>query len=156
MNREWLENGNFRSLPLAKSAENLYNSCAKSAGAKNVMQTKPLGMVRDIFIYQIITAVVALLGVFVVSRAHAISFAWGEGVMLLASAFLTWRVLSQRKKMQPAGLMLQFFAGELGKYVVIVVLTIALIKYTRVNELFYIMGLVVPQLFGAIAYGWKR
>lgn len=116
---------------------------------------KPLLMVRNVFICQVGAALSALCLVLVFARSHAVSFMLGEGVILIANAFLTWRVLRQRSKMQAMGLLFSFFTGELGKYVLIVVLTVLVAKFLTLNWLFYLVGLGIPQLFGAIGYGLK-
>ncbi len=116
---------------------------------------KPLAMVREVFVCQVLAAVIALAIVLGVDRAVAVSFALGEGVIVLANAFLAWRVIRQQNQMKPMGLLMGFFSGEAGKYVLIVLLTFAVAKLLPLNWLFYIVGIGVPQLFGAIVYGVK-
>ncbi len=116
---------------------------------------KPLSMVREVFVCQVLAAVIALVIVMGLDRSVALSFASGEMVIVLANAFLAWRVIRQQNQMKPMGLLMGFLGGETGKYVLIVVLTFAVAKLLPLNWLFYIVGIGVPQLLGAIVYGVK-
>lgn len=117
--------------------------------------SKPLSMVREVFYCQVLAAAVGLLIVMMLARPAFLSFALGEMVMVLANAFLAWRVLRQQNKMKPMGLLMSFLGGETGKYALMAVLTFALAKSIPLNWLFYIAGIGVPQLLGVIVYGIK-
>lgn len=116
---------------------------------------KPLAMVREVFVCQVLAAVIALLIVMGLDRSVATSFALGEMIMVLANAFLAWRVIRQKNQMKPMGLLMGFFGGEAGKYLLIIVLTAAVAKCLPLNWLFYIIGIAVPQVFGVVVYGVK-
>ncbi len=120
------------------------------------MDSQPLDGILGLFKAQIAASIIALIVVLGVAHTRALSFLLGEGVMLVANAYLCWRVLRQRSTMQAMGLVLSFFGGELGKYVMIAIGTFLCARFMHLNWLFYVIGLGVPQLGGVIIYGIKK
>ncbi len=120
------------------------------------MEHRPLDGIVNIFYCQIIAAILALALVMILDYHVGTSFLAGEVTMLLANGFLSWRVLRQRQSMRSMNLLLSFFSGEVGKYVFIVLGTLVFARLLRLDWLFYIVGLGVPQLGGVIIYGMKK
>lgn len=113
----------------------------------------PLHMVLDVFKCQVMASILALIVVAIVFLHSAFSFFLGECVMVLGNGFLTWKVYHQRKRMAPMPLLFNFLGGEVGKYVLLVALTLIIAKLVAdLNWLAYAIGIVSPQFFGVIVY----
>ena len=85
-------------------------------------------------------------------RSIGTAFAFGAGVTLSANGFLTWRVYQKHKSLQAEKMLFGFLGGEVGKYCIIVVLTALLAKYAKLDWIFYVLGLALPQLLGLLGY----
>ena len=120
------------------------------------MELKPLDGILNIWYCQIIASILALVLVLAVDHHGVESYAAGAGTMLLANGYLTWRVYRQSKTMRPMNLLLGFFGGEFGKYVLIAVCTLLFARWLALSWVFYIIGVGVPQLGGVIIYGMKK
>jgi F0F1-type ATP synthase assembly protein I len=120
------------------------------------MKLKPLNGILDIFYAQILAAILAGVLLLLVDHHVALSFIAGAGTMLLANAYLTWRVYRHHKTMQSMNVLLGFFGGEFGKYVIIAVCTLLFARWSGLSWLFYILGVGVPQLGGVMIYGMRK
>ena len=113
----------------------------------------PLKMVFDIFKAQVLACIIALvIAVLFFSKQESLSFFLGEIAMLGGNALLTFNVYRQNQRLAPLPLLLGFMTGEVGKYVVLVILTFIFAKFISLNWLAYAIGVVTPQLFGIIIY----
>ena len=112
--------------------------------------------IPEVFKCQVIASVIALIIVVIFFHLNLMSFVLGAAVMLLGNAFLCWCVWRRQNQLRPLPLLIGFFCGETGKYGVLVILTILIAKTIPLNGLFYAIGIVTPQLFGLIVYGFKN
>jgi len=113
----------------------------------------PLKTVFDIFKAQVLACIIALvIAVLLFSKQESLSFFLGEIAMLGGNALLTFNVYRQNQRLAPLPLLLGFMTGEVGKYVVLVILTFIFAKFISLNWLAYAIGVVTPQLFGIIIY----
>lgn len=117
------------------------------------MQQRPFQSILDVFKCQIIASILGFILVALFNHPALLSFFLGEIVMLLGNAFLTWKVYYKRKKqLAPMPILLSFLGGEVGKYILLVILTLIIAKTMTLNWLFYALGIVTPQFFGVIVY----
>lgn len=119
------------------------------------MQQRPFQSILDVFKCQVIASALGFILVAFSNHAALLSFFLGEAAMLLGNAFLTWRVYYQRKRLATMPILFSFLGGEVGKYVLLVVLTLIFAKTIPLNWLFYAIGIVTPQFFGVISYFLK-
>lgn len=107
----------------------------------------------EFFKYQVLCALVVALLLLPFNHFAAASFSYGAIVILLGNGFLTWRVYQKHKSLKAIPMLWGFLGGEFGKYCLLVIFTVLLAKYVKMNWLFYVMGLALPQLLGVIVYG---
>ncbi len=120
------------------------------------MKLKPLDGILEIYSAQIIAVALALVLVLLLHHQGAISLAAGAGTMLIANGYLTWRVYRHRRSMRSVNLLVGFFGGEFGKYVLIAGCTLLFAHWLALSWVFYILGVGVPQLGGVIIYGMRK
>lgn len=106
----------------------------------------------QVYKWQAFAAVALALILLLVRRPWGLSFIYGASVILLGSGFLTWRVYQKHKTLQALPMLWGFLGGEFGKYCIIILFTIILAIYVKMNWLFYALGLVLPQVLGVIMY----
>lgn len=106
----------------------------------------------QVYQWQVISALVIIAALHLWNRFAAFSFTYGAIVLLLANGFLTWRVYQKYKSLKAMSMLWGFLGGEVGKYCLIVLLTVLFAKYVKMDWLFYVMGLALPQLLGVIVF----
>lgn len=112
----------------------------------------PLKMVLNLFKFEVLGALLGLIIMAILNVNLLLSFFLGEFAMVLGNSFLAWCVYRQNKRIQPMPLLMSFLSGEMGKYFVLIVITLIMAKLVVINWLFYIIGIAVPQLAGVILY----
>lgn len=105
-----------------------------------------------IYKYQTLSALVLALILLAVNSFLGISFIYGALVILMGNGFLTWRVYQKHKSLQAIPMLWGFLGGEFGKYCLIALFTVIFANYVKMNWLFYVMGLALPQLLGVISF----
>jgi len=106
----------------------------------------------ELYQWQSISALLLALLLLLLKRSAGIAFTLGAVVLLIGNGFLTWRVYQKHKRLEAIPMLTGFLGGEFGKYAIIVVLTVLLAKYATISWLFYLLGLVLPQLLGVLIY----
>lgn len=102
--------------------------------------------------WQIVCALIMSLIVLVCNQFDGLSFIYGAGVIVLGNGFLTWRVYQKHKSLQAVPMLWGFLGGEFGKYCLLILFTVILAKYVKMNWLFYVIGLALPQILGVVVF----
>ncbi len=113
---------------------------------------KQLHLALQVYKWQVLCALTFALILLAYNAFISMSFAYGALVILISNGFLTWRVYQKHKSLQPLTMLKGFLTGEVGKYILIALLTIIFAKYVKMDWLFYVLGLALPQIFGVIAF----
>jgi F0F1-type ATP synthase assembly protein I len=120
------------------------------------MQHKPTEFRLGLQVYQcqIVSALAAALLLWLWNAFAALSFSYGAIVILLGNGFLTWRVYQKHKSLQAMSMLWSFLGGEFGKYCLLILGTVLLAYYVKMNRLFYVIGLALPQILGVLIFAF--